>query len=179
LYPSETDYDSVKQYKSGPYITVSPASVWFTKQFPKEKWVDFMNVLPEKYNVYLLGAKGDIELCNFVKNNANHKSTEVLAGKLSFLQTSALMKDADMNYTNDSAPLHFASAMNAPVTALFCSTIPEFGFGPLSDDSHIVQVREKLECRPCGLHGFKECPLGHFRCAFDIRVQDLIRELKD
>ena len=43
------------------------------------------------------------------------------------------MSRAGMNYVNDSAPLHFASAMNAPVTAVYCSTIPGFGFGPLSD----------------------------------------------
>jgi ADP-heptose:LPS heptosyltransferase len=45
------------------------------------------------------------------------------------------MKDAAMNYVNDSAPMHFASAVNAPVTAVYCSTIPAFGFGPLSDRS--------------------------------------------
>jgi ADP-heptose:LPS heptosyltransferase len=44
------------------------------------------------------------------------------------------MKGAKMNYVNDSGPLHLASAMNAPITAFFCSTVPEFGFGPLSEN---------------------------------------------
>ena len=52
------------------------------------------------------------------------------------------MKDAKMNYVNDSAPMHIASAVNAPVTAVFCSTVPEFGFGPLSDVSIIVRKRK-------------------------------------
>jgi heptosyltransferase-2 len=69
-----------------------------------------------------------------------------------------------MNFVNDSAPMHFASAMNAPTTAFFCSTIPEFGFGPLSEFSRIVEASEELACRPCGLHGKKACPLGHFKC---------------
>ena len=51
-----------------------------------------------------------------------------------------LIKDAWMNFTNDSAPLHLASAMNAPVTVIYCSTVPRFGFGPLSDDSKIVEA---------------------------------------
>ena len=59
---------------------------------------------------------------------------------------------------------HLASSVNAPVTAFFCSTIPDFGFGPLSEDSELRETKEKLSCRPCGLHGFKVCPEGHFKC---------------
>ncbi len=84
-----------------------------------------------------------------------------------------------MNYVNDSAPMHFASAVNAPVTAVYCSTIPAFGFGPLSDNSHIVQVTEPLSCRPCGLHGRAKCPLGHFHCARLIHNDQLLEMLDD
>ncbi len=170
LYPSEKDFETVNSYKTGPYVTISPASVWFTKQFPKAKWVELINNIPSEYKIYLTGGKSDILLCEEMKKESKHLDIEVLAGKLSFLQTSALMKDALMNYTNDSAPLHFASAMDAPVTAVFCSTVPEFGFGPLSTISQIAQINYNLECRPCGLHGFKACPMGHFKCAIDIQI---------
>ena len=90
------------------------------------------------------------------------------------LQSAALIKDAEMNYVNDSAPMHFASSVNAPVAAVYCSTIPAFGFGPLSDTQFIIEVEEKLGCRPCGLHGHKACPQGHFKCALDIREQQLL-----
>jgi heptosyltransferase-2 len=99
---------------------------------------------------------------------------EILAGKLTFLQSAALMKSAEMNYVNDSAPMHFASAMNAPVTAVYCSTVPAFGFGPLSDIRFIVQHEAPLYCRPCGLHGFRQCPEKHFRCAKEIRDGQLL-----
>ena len=78
-----------------------------------------------------------------------------------------------MNYVNDSGPLHIASAMNAPVTSFFCSTVPDFGFGPLADQSKIVQVKEKLPCRPCGLHGHNSCPKGHFKCGNDISISEI------
>ena len=80
------------------------------------------------------------------------------------------MKGAIMNYVNDSAPMHLASAMNAPVTAFFCSTVPDFGFTPLSKQSTVVEVKEELSCRPCGLHGKKECPEKHFNCGHLIEV---------
>jgi len=89
------------------------------------------------------------------------------------------MRNAMMNYVNDSAPMHFASAMNAPVTAVYCSTFPEFGFGPLSDIRHIVQIEEPLYCRPCGLHGYAACPQKHFRCALDIRTEQLVGALPE
>ena len=80
------------------------------------------------------------------------------------------MQHAAMNYVNDSAPLHIASAMNAPVRVIFCSTVPAFGFGPLNANGRIVERLEPLYCRPCGLHGYKACPEGHFKCALDIDV---------
>jgi heptosyltransferase-2 len=84
------------------------------------------------------------------------------------------MKHARMNYVNDSAPMHFASAMNAPVTAIYCSTVPGFGYGPLSDVRFIVERDEPLYCRPCGLHGYAACPQSHFKCALDIRDEQLL-----
>lgn len=175
LYPTQADEENVKPYKTSPYITVSPASVWFTKQYPKEKWLSFLQHLPQANPVYLLGAPNDQALCEQLK--AAHPNAVNLSGTLSFLQSAALMKDAAMNYVNDSAPLHFASAVNAPVTAVYCSTVPAFGFGPLSDDRHIVEIRQPLDCRPCGLHGYKACPRGHFNCAYKIEDAQLLRSL--
>jgi heptosyltransferase-2 len=103
-----------------------------------------------------------------------HPQTQNLCGKLSFLQSAALMQAAEMNYTNDSAPLHFASAMNSPVTAVFCSTVPAFGFGPLRNNGKAVEIKERLSCRPCGLHGHKTCPEGHFKCAMEITNEQLL-----
>jgi heptosyltransferase-2 len=73
--------------------------------------------------------------------------------------------------------MHFASAMDAPVAAVYCSTVPSFGFGPLSTQSHIIEVQQPLPCRPCGLHGKATCPLGHFNCARLISSQQLLAVL--
>jgi len=177
LYPSPADFDDVKKYKISPYICIAPSSVWFTKQFPAHKWVEFLNKIAT-CKVYLLGSGSDADLCDRIIHTSSYKNIENLAGKLSFLQSAALMKDAVMNYSNDSAPLHIASSVNAPVTAVFCSTIPAFGFGPLSDKSFIVEIKEKLYCRPCGLHGYKACPQKHFKCAEMISPDQLIETLE-
>ena len=163
LFPSVRNFEKVAEYKSKSYVCVAPSSVWFTKQWPKANFIQLVKELSKKHHVFLLGAKSDFDLCEEVRGVDNLNTTN-LCGKLSFLESAALMRDAAMNFVNDSAPMHFASAMNAPTTAFFCSTIPEFGFGPLSEFSRIVESSEELACRPCGLHGKKACPLGHFKC---------------
>jgi heptosyltransferase-2 len=179
LYPSELDFYQVKKYKSQDYITVSAASVWFTKQFPPEQWTALMDILTKHdMPVYFIGSKADADISNRIIDDSKNEKLYNLCGKLSFLESAALMKDANMNYTNDSAPLHIASAMNANTTAVFCSTIPEFGFGPLANNSRVAQIEYDLSCRPCGVHGYRTCPKKHFRCAYDIDIEKLVSQCK-
>ncbi|MGC9375943.1 MAG: glycosyltransferase family 9 protein [Bacteroidales bacterium] len=174
LYPAREDFEIVSEYKMHPYICIAPTSVWFTKQFPAQKWIDLLKIFNERYKVFLIGGPEDKKACDKIMEQSGLNNITNLAGELTFLQTSALMKNATMNYVNDSAPMHMASAMNAKTTAVFCSTVPAFGFGPLADHSKVVETEEHLDCRPCGLHGFKECPKGHFKCAYTIKTEQLI-----
>ena len=177
LYPSEIDYLNTKHLKKIKYICIAPASVWFTKQYPALKWIEFIDQISNDFNVYLLGSSDDCKICLEIIKNSTNKNVKDLSGELSLLETTALMHDAQMNFCNDSAPLHLASSVNAPVTAVFCSTIPAFGFGPLSDNSKIIEINKPLDCRPCGLHGKKECPEKHFKCAMDIQTERLLKQL--
>lgn len=179
LYPRASDFEKVKPFQNGKYICIAPTSVWFSKQWPAEKWIDFLRAIKNKFNkIYLLGAPADHHICESIRLATADESIVNVAGKLSFLESAALMKNAVMNFANDSAPMHIASAMNAPIIAIFCSTVPSFGFGPLSDNSFVIETKEKLSCRPCGLHGYKDCPEGHFKCAYLIEHEELVNSLK-
>ena len=171
LYPTEADYNTVD--RKTPYVCMAPASVWFTKQWPPENWVKLMDALPPNLDILLVGSPKDESLCSEIMEKSNHPKVENFAGKYSLLQVAALFSGSRMNYVNDSAPLHIASAMNAPVTAIYCSTIPGFGFYPLSDDSYVAQTHRKLSCRPCGIHGRRKCPEDHFSCT-DIDISTLV-----
>jgi len=177
LYPSVADYTHVRPLQNEPYVCLAPTSVWFTKQFPAEGWIELVRQLPGHLTIYLLGAPADAAVCEQIRQAAGGKRVENLAGSLSLLQSAALLQGSEMNYVNDSAPLHLCSAMNAPTTAVFCSTVPEFGFGPLADGAMTVQSAEPLDCKPCGLHGKKSCPLGHFRCATTIPVDVMAKRV--
>jgi heptosyltransferase-2 len=173
LYPRPKDFERTRI--DGPYVTISPTSVWFTKQLPAERWVQAIDRIDPATRVFLLGGPADASACEAIRARSRHPRVEVMAGRLSFLESAALMQRASMNYVNDSAPLHIASATDAPVTAVFCSTVPAFGFGPLSARSRIVEV-QGLPCRPCGLHGRRSCPEGHFACA-DLPAERIVGDL--
>lgn len=177
LYPSAKNRGEVMPYTKGAYICVAPASVWFTKQYPKEKWVAFLKRIPQHIHIYFIGGKEDKILCDEIITSLPEHHSKNFCGQLGFLSSAALMQHALMNYANDSAPVHIAGAVNAPITEIYCSTIPAFGYGPLSDNSFIVQTNEQLPCRPCGIHGKKECPQKHFACAMGIQEKQLIATL--
>ena len=174
LHPTAKDIAAVKQYQTGEYVCIAPSSIWFTKRFPIDQWVSMLNLLPPQYKVYILGAPSDKDLGDTIRIQTLNKNTVNLCGKLSYLESAALMQHATMNYANDSAPMHFANAMKAPLTAVYCSTIPSYGFGPLLPSGRVAEIQEKLYCRPCGLHGHKKCPEGHFRCALEITNDQLL-----
>jgi heptosyltransferase II len=90
-----------------------------------------------------------------------------------------LIERAAVLVTNDSAPLHLASAVDTPTVAIFGPTVPAFGFGPRASQSAIVE-RTDLRCRPCSTHGPVKCPLGHHNCMRGIpatAVHDAIHQL--
>ena len=178
LYPPA---NALAQFElNSPYVVLAPASVWFTKALPIATWQQLALELSKQYTVYVIGGPGDKALCQQVvpaQQPSHLRSVINLAGQLSYLQSAALIKGAIMTYANDSAPLHMASAMNAPSCAIYCSTVPGFGFHGLSDHTKVVTSEEYLPCRPCGLHGHAACPKGHFKCGTTITVQQLLQAL--
>jgi len=154
------------------FITIFPGSLWPTKQFPKESWIKFLKKIPADLKVIIAGSMADRTQGDDILA-ARPENTINLCGKMSILESAWLIKNASMNFTNDSAPTHIASAVNAPVATVFCSTVPGFGFTPLSEKSHIIEYPGKLPCRPCGIHGHRTCPEKHFDCGHKIEISQL------
>ena len=99
-------------------------------------------------------------------------------GKLTLRQSAALIGNARLLVTNDSAPLHLATAMGTPIVALFGPTVTEFGFGPLRAGDVALGV-QGLECRPCSPHGPPACPLRHHRCMRELTVAAVLAAIEE
>ncbi len=152
-------------------VVISPSSVWPTKRWPKEYFKETAKELDSKgYRIILIGTEKDKEICDFVKGK-NERIVN-LAGKTRIKDLFYLIAWAKLLISNDSAPVHIASAFNTPTIEIYGPTVPEFGFYPLSEKHKIIQI--DLPCRPCGKHGSVSCSQKHFRCMRDIKPEMVI-----
>jgi heptosyltransferase-2 len=156
-------------------VALAPGSVWGTKRWPY--YPELAQRLADDARVVVIGSAADAPLAQAITRAV---PTAVDAtGQLSLLASAELIGRCGVLVTNDSAPLHLASAMGTPTVAVFGPTVPEFGFGPLAARASVVQ-HETLPCRPCDRHGPHRCPLGHHRCMRELdpaRVAERARSL--
>ena len=148
--------------KSQPYAVLAPGSAWETKKW---NWQGFarLSVLLDEMDirVFLIGGPDETGTCGKI---ADKGSAGDFSGKLSLAETLFLMNQACLVVTNDSMAMHMASATKRPTVAVFCSTIPSFGFGPWQNPLSIIVEPQGLDCRPCGDHGHRICPNGTNAC---------------
>jgi len=160
-----------------PFLCVAPGSVWATKRWLPESFAEFIADLAKDYGVALLGGKDDAPLCADITRMAGTEKCVDLSGRLSFLQSAELLRRAVVLVSNDSAPVHLASAVGTPVVEIFGATVPAFGFTPFLVPYDIVE-EEGLACRPCGLHGGDQCPIRTFDCMNNITATQVIAAVR-
>ena len=182
LYPGEAERAAVDRllrdsgWSGEPLIALAPGSVWATKRWPYYSELAGEGELNAR--IAIIGSTADAELAAAIERVAGSRTIDA-TGKLSLLASAELIGRATVLVTNDSAPLHLASAMGTPTVAVFGPTVLEFGFGPLAARSIVLGVTS-LACRPCDRHGPQRCPLGHWRCMREItprQVADAVHEL--
>jgi heptosyltransferase-2 len=151
------------------FAALAPGSVWGTKRWPY--YAELASVLDRA--TVIVGGQEDVPLATAVVAAAAGRAVSA-AGALNLRGSAALIQRASVLVTNDSAPLHLATAVGTPVVALFGPTVPEFGFGPRGADD-VALGREGLTCRPCSRHGPQICPLGHHRCMRELSVDSVAK----
>ena len=157
-------------------IAIAPGSVWQTKRYPDVYYMRIIDYFCIKgFKIVLLGGKNEAELCNRLTVNRNVHN---LAGKISIVESRGVMERTELLLTNDSASTHIGMAANAKTLTVYCSTVPEIGFYPYNNKSDFIGY-DGLDCKPCGIHGFKKCPLGHFNCAHLLKPETVIERMEN
>lgn len=180
LYPGDEHRSAVdtalggSAAEQGRFVAMAPGSVWATKRWPY--YADLARQVAPEMPIVIVGAAVDGDAARAVASVAPARILD-LTGRLSLLASAELIRRAAVLVTNDSAPMHLASAMGTPTLAVFGPTVPEFGFGPLAPRA-MTLGREALACRPCDRHGPPECPLGHWRCMREIPPDLAAKELR-
>lgn len=159
----------------GKIVAVAPGSVWETKKYPSESYIELIRLLVSSgYNVVLIGGKEDESLCQSIKDAAKG-GVESFAGRLTLTESVFLLKKCNLLISNDSAPTHLSLMASIPVITIYCSTVPSFGFYPYHLNS-ISLSYTGLPCKPCGIHGLRKCPLGTFECALKLAPQEVFEK---
>ncbi|UOF02404.1 glycosyltransferase family 9 protein [Bdellovibrio reynosensis] len=172
-------YDSLKArfplpgFDEGKAVLLFPGSVWATKRWTAEGFINAGIALQEKgYQVYVMGGPGEEVLAESVAKEI--PGSICLAGKTKVIESTQLIARAALVIGNDSASTHLAAVCETPLIAVFGPTIIEFGFRPWSAESYIVH-QAGLKCRPCGKHGHHHCPIGTHVCMKNISAEEVLK----
>ncbi len=156
---------ALKSFK-GQVIAIAPGSVWGTKRWPLSYFMNLTKKLSQRPDtlILLLGSKNEKTFTDQIKSHVRTNDQVVnLAGETNLDDLCRIYPFLSLLISNDSSPIHYASAFNIPTLAFFGATLPAMGFSPLADGSLVLEKRG-LSCRPCSDHGPQTCPKIHFRC---------------
>jgi heptosyltransferase II len=169
LLDSDRQYADVLLDESGaggPIIGINPGAQYgAAKKWHPERFGAVADKLAQEYGatVLIFGGPGDAGPAAAVQ--ASMKAAAVnLAGKTSLRGLMSLIARCSLFITNDTGPMHIASALDVPTLAVFGSTNAA-ATGPYSSNRRVV--REPVNCSPCLK---RTCPLKHYRCMEKVSV---------
>lgn len=177
LKPTGEDEAAARRLVEGEFLALAPGSIWGSKRWPY--YGQLATKLAARMSVVVVGGPDDAGVGEDIVGAVGRAGGRAVnaCGKLTLRQSAALIGQAQVLVTNDSAPLHLATAMGTPIVALFGPTVTEFGFGPMRPGD--VALGVELECRPCSSHGPPQCPLRHHRCMRDLTVEAVIAAIEE
>ena len=116
------------------------------------------------YSVVLLTSPGEREQAETIA--AANEGIPVIGQDGDVLQIAAAISHCSVVVTNDSGPLHLATALAVPSVSIF---------GPTDPDRTVIPgatrvLRKPFACQPCYK---RDCPLMHHRCMREITVEDV------
>ena len=172
VYPPKIYYKPKKFNKPtlgiNPGATYGSAKRWYPEEFAK-----VANALGEKYDIIIFGGPGEEDIAKDIEKNLNISNYQNLCGKLSVKELCEYIGGLDLFITNDSGPMHIASAYKVPIVAVFGPT----KYNETSPYNTKYKIVTKgLECAPCMK---RECPLGHHECMKEIKAEDVLKAVKE
>lgn len=154
-----------EKYKLDParkIIALAPGSVWPTKRWPVEEFVNVAKKFIDQQDVVIIiGSKDE-------KKFGEHIMSQVpqvidLCGQTGLVELTEVLAACDLLVSNDSGSMHMAATTNTPIVSVFGPTVLDFGYQPWSNDFEVVE-QKGLSCRPCASHGGLKCPIGTHEC---------------
>jgi ADP-heptose:LPS heptosyltransferase len=150
------------------FVVCCPGAVWEHRKWRIDYWKQVFRQLRYQgiSGVFVIGSPGEEALC---ESMCDGEFSFNLAGRLTILETAALLERCFVFLGVDSGPMHLAAALHKPVIALFGPNIPEV-CGPQGELCCVIEKR--LPCRPCDQE-YCPVPAGE-RCMDAITPEDVM-----
>lgn len=162
---------------SGPIIGVAPGAAYGgAKRWLPERFGNAAVQISRERgaSVVIFGSTAERLICQTVHEQVQSSGQRSLnlAGETTLDVLIEMVAACELLLTNDSGPMHIASALGVPTVAAFGPTDHE-ATGPTGTWSRVV--REPVECSPCLL---RECPIDH-RCMLRVTAGRVVQEASE
>lgn len=165
--PASVDLPFRKYVVVHPGATV-PARAWFPDR--NARLVELL--CANGYNVVVTGAPQEHSLTKFVAGS--HTRALDLGGATTFAQFAAIVRDAAVVISGNTAAAHVASATGTPVVSIFAPTIPALRFRPWMVPYALLGDQD-IPCAGCRA---RKCPIEGQPCLEVVRVEDVFRAVQ-
>jgi heptosyltransferase-2 len=159
---------------AGAVIGISPGAAYGgAKRWLPERFAESAIRLARerRASVAVFGSEAERPICQIVHEFVKQAGVEAVnfAGATPLAQFIEAAAACELFLTNDSGPMHIASALGVPTVAVFGAT-DDIATGPTGQRSRVV--RHPVECSPCLL---RECPIDH-RCMTGVSALDVAQK---
>lgn len=150
-----------------PFIVVHPGATAESRRYPVERFAQVIACLGEQLDlpVFVTGSASESPLCRDACGASPHAID--LSGAVSLGELGALIRRARVLISNNSGPVHLASALGTPVVDLYALTNPQHM--PWQTPHRVLY--HDVPCRWCYR---SVCPEGHHACLLGVPVQDVV-----
>jgi heptosyltransferase-2 len=155
-------------------LAINPGASCPSKIWPTERFRQVCEKLINLYSLKILILTGpkDISLADKITLHYEAKGRVInLAGKTSLSQMASILKRCALFISNDSGPVHIASALDTPVISIFGRKQPGLSprrWGPLGKNDKYLH--KDIGCIQCLAHNCKK----EFSCLRAISVDDVV-----
>ncbi len=157
---------------------IAPGAKWETKRWDKDKFSFLAKSLSQELSskFLLVGDKNDQMLIEDIKAYVGEGNV-IQAIDLPLNRLIALVERCELFISNDSGPMHLASALGIPTIGIFGPTHPGLGFSPSGLEDKIFWAG--VECSPCSLHGERGCVKESRFCMDNINPEEIIKVARE
>ncbi len=135
------------------WVAIIPGANYEAKAWPEDGFSGVSSaVLKRGLSVVLLGGPGDAQRALSVENSVTSKGKILnLVGKLSLVETAAVLQQTVLTVTNDTGPMHIAAAVGSPLVVIYGPS-NSTRYQPWAPEDKKTVIHHRFPCNPCDYH---------------------------